>query len=201
METFDALAGRASVRDYISKPVPQDMLEKLVDAGRRAPTARAVEPWEFVVVTEGATLRKLAETTDHGRFIAAAPACVVVLSQSTKYYLEDGSAATQNILLAACARGLGACWVAGDKKRSKISIADFNIYHHSVYWGCDRISPILQSFTRTLPMASRSHFCFCLLHCICNQDSESMGQGSGAETWSFSWLKGPGIVFHHPNYR
>jgi nitroreductase len=61
-------------------------------------------------------LRRIAETTDHGKFIAQAPACVVVLCGETKYYLEDGSAATQNILLAARAHGLGSCWVAGDKK-------------------------------------------------------------------------------------
>jgi nitroreductase len=54
--------------------------------------------------------------TDHGPFIADAPVCIAVLAKDTKYYLEDGSAATQNILVAAHALGLGACWVAGDKK-------------------------------------------------------------------------------------
>ena len=116
MDAIEVLKTRHSVRAYTDQPVPREVLEDIVDCGRLAATAINIQPWEFVVVTEGATLRKLAETTDHGRFIAAAPACVVVLSQSTKYYLEDGSAATQNILLAACARGLGACWVAGDKK-------------------------------------------------------------------------------------
>ena len=67
-------------------------------------------------MTEAALRRKLAQTADYGRFIADAPVCVVVLCRDTKYYLEDGSAATQNILLAARAHGLGACWVAGDKK-------------------------------------------------------------------------------------
>lgn len=56
------------------------------------------------------------KAADYGRFIAEAPVCVAVLSRQTKYYLEDGSAATLNILLAAHAHGLGACWVAGDKK-------------------------------------------------------------------------------------
>jgi nitroreductase len=61
-------------------------------------------------------LRRIANTTDYGKFIADAPVCVLVLCRDTKYYLEDGSAATENILLAARAHGLGSCWVAGDKK-------------------------------------------------------------------------------------
>ena len=61
-------------------------------------------------------LRKIAKPTDYGRFIPDASACIVVLCKNTKYYLEDGCAATVNILLAAHAHGWGACWVAGDKK-------------------------------------------------------------------------------------
>ena len=116
METFDALMNRASVRDYMNQPVPKDMLEKLVDMGRRAPSARAVEPWEFVVITERAILDKLAGIISTGVFLKQATACIVIFCQDTKYYLEDGSAATENILLAATDLGLGACWIAGDKK-------------------------------------------------------------------------------------
>jgi len=53
---------------------------------------------------------------ENGRFLAQAAACIVVFSSETKYYLEDGSAATCNILLAATALGIGSCWIAGDKK-------------------------------------------------------------------------------------
>lgn len=116
METSDALAKRASARDYMNQPVPKDMLEKLVDAGRRAPSARAVEPWEFVVITERAMLDRLAGIISTGVFLKQATACIVVFCQDTKYYLEDGSAATENILLAATDLGLGTCWIAGDKK-------------------------------------------------------------------------------------
>jgi nitroreductase len=61
-------------------------------------------------------LRRIANITDYGKFIADALVCVLVLCRDTKYYLEDGSAATENILLAALAHGLGSCRVAGDKK-------------------------------------------------------------------------------------
>jgi nitroreductase len=116
MQTFEAICGRASVREYLARPVDKEILEKLVDAGRRAPTARAVEPWEFIVITERGTLTQLGEIAPNGSFIKGAAACIAVLCKDTKYYLEDGCAATENILLAAADSGLGACWVAGDKK-------------------------------------------------------------------------------------
>lgn len=116
METFDSIAKRVSVREYSDKPIPKEMLEKLVDAGRRAPTARAVEPWEFIVVTDRTRLDTFAGLIPNGPFLKQATACVVIFCQETKYFLEDGSAATENVLLAAADLGLGACWIAGDKK-------------------------------------------------------------------------------------
>ena len=116
MDAIEVLKTRRSVRAYSSEPVPKRIIEDVIDCGRLAATAINIQPWEFVVVTERGMLRKIAETTDYGKFIAQAGACVVVLCKDTKYYLEDGSAATQNILLAARAHGLGSCWVAGHKK-------------------------------------------------------------------------------------
>jgi nitroreductase len=110
------LKTRRSVRAYTRAPVPRKIIEDIVDCGRLAPTANNVQPWEFVVVTDPELLRRIAVITEYGKFIADAPVCVVVLSRDTKYYLEDGSAATENILLAARAHGLASCWVAGDKK-------------------------------------------------------------------------------------
>ncbi len=116
MEAIEALRTRRSVRAYRPDPVPWETLEAVVDCGRLAATANNLQPWEFVVVTDRPMLKRLAEMSKHGRFIAKAAACIVILSKETKYYLEDGSAATQNVLVAARALGLGTCWVAGDKK-------------------------------------------------------------------------------------
>lgn len=116
MEAFEALTTRRSVRSFKPEPVSRELLERVVNAGRLAPTARNEQPWEFVVITDARKRREIAAVADNGRFIADAPACIVVLSKPTRYYLEDGSAATTNMLLAAHASGLGACWVAGDKK-------------------------------------------------------------------------------------
>ncbi len=116
MDAIEVLKTRRSVRAYTRAPVPRKIIEDIVDCGRLAPTANNVQPWEFVVMTDPELLRRIAVITEYGKFIADAPVCVVVLSKETKYYLEDGSAATENILLAARAHGLGSCWVAGDKK-------------------------------------------------------------------------------------
>jgi len=114
--SLDALTHRQSCRKYSSKPVTREQLELIVNAGRLAATARNVQPWHFVVVTDPVRRKEIADITEHGKFIADAPACIIVLCEDTKYYLEDGWAATQNLLNAAAALGLGSCWVAGDKK-------------------------------------------------------------------------------------
>jgi len=116
MDFFEVVKNRCSVRAYQKKSIPPEHLEEIIDAGRQAPTARGEEPWEFIVVTQAKMLTELADITDHGRFLREAAAGVVVVARDTKYYLEDGCAATQNILLAARALGLGSCWIAGDKK-------------------------------------------------------------------------------------
>lgn len=116
MDTFQAIIKRVSIRDYADKQINKEIWEKLVDAARRAPSARAIEPWEFIVITERATLEKIGEIANTGTFIKSAAGCIAVFSQDTKYYLEDCCAATENILIMAADLGLGACWVAGDKK-------------------------------------------------------------------------------------
>ena len=125
MEAIEALRNRRSVRVYESgKPIPRDSIETIVDCGRLAATARNIQPWEFVVVTEQAMLAKIADITEHGKHIAQAAACIAVFCLEGRYYVEDGSAATQNIMVAAHALGIGACWVAGDKKAYADTLRD-----------------------------------------------------------------------------
>jgi nitroreductase len=116
MDLFDAVRLRRSVRKFASKTIAKGTLERIADAGRFAPTACGEQPWKFVAVTRRETIQELAALADHGKFMAEAGACIAVFSKETKYYLEDCCAATQNILLAATALGIGSCWVAGDKK-------------------------------------------------------------------------------------
>jgi len=116
MNALETLKTRRSIRAYKPEAVPTAIMEDIVDCARLAATARNVQPWEFVVVTEAESRRAIAGIADTGRFIADAPVCVAIFCRDTKYYIEDGSAAIENILLAAHAHELGSCWVAGDKK-------------------------------------------------------------------------------------
>ena len=116
MDAIEVLKKRRSVRVFQDKAIAKADLEAIADAARFAPTARNVQPWEFVVITDGKILSKIAELAENGRFIASVKVCIAVFCTDTKYYLEDGCAATVNILNAAAALGIGSCWVAGDKK-------------------------------------------------------------------------------------
>lgn len=122
METRAAIKRRASVREFEDASLPRDTIRKIINAGRLAPTARGEEPWEFVAVTDKLTREKIAQITDHGKFIAQAACCIAVFCRDTKYYLEDGCAATENMLIAATDLGVASCWVAGDKKPYSSSI-------------------------------------------------------------------------------
>jgi len=91
MEVRDAICARASVREFKREPIGRDQLEKLVDAGRRAPSARAVEPWEFVVVTQDAVLKRLGALANTGKFIADSAACIAVFCRDSKYFLRTAA--------------------------------------------------------------------------------------------------------------
>jgi nitroreductase len=116
MDIMEIIKTRRSIREYSNRPISKEVLEKIVDAGRFAATARDIQPWEFVVITNFDTLNKIGQLASNGKFITQAKAGIAVFCADTKYYLEDGCAATENILLAATSLGVGSCWVAGDKK-------------------------------------------------------------------------------------
>jgi nitroreductase len=111
------IKSRRSVRQYQFKPVSQDIIRDILDCARMAPTARNVQPWLFGAVTKGDLRQQISQLAEYGKFIKDAPVCFAVFcSTDAKYLLEDGCAATANILLACSAHGLASCWVAGHKK-------------------------------------------------------------------------------------
>jgi nitroreductase len=117
---------RRSVRKFKPRTISDHALEGIVDAARLAPTARNIQPWEFLVIKEKKSLEALAAlASPNGSLIAGAAACLVVVCQDTKYYLEDGCAATTQALLAASGLGIGSCWIAGDKKDYAQAVISF----------------------------------------------------------------------------
>jgi len=113
VEVFEAIKSRRSIRKYTKDPVPEDLIVKILDAGRWAPSASNRQPWSFIVLKDEEVRRKVAEATTYGKFLAEAPLgiAVVVDPQASTHPVEDGAIASQNMLLAAHALGLGACWI------------------------------------------------------------------------------------------
>lgn len=112
MDALEAIRKRRSVRDYTGEPIPRQDLETIVDAGRLAASGYNQQPWDFIVVTDRATIDQLkiaAQWMDKAGAIIA-----VVLDPTSRFWLEDGSAAIENVLIASTALGYGACWLEGN---------------------------------------------------------------------------------------
>ena len=107
---------RTSVRRYTGAPVEPAQVEQMLRAAMAAPSACNQQPWEFVVVTDPATLGKLAECSPYAGCIRQAPLGIAVCMRTEglsapSYTQIDASAATENILLEAVHLGLGAVWL------------------------------------------------------------------------------------------
>ena len=112
MDAIEAIRKRRSIRRYTNDVVPKADLETIVDAGRLAATGSNRQPWDFVVVTDRATI---AQFKTSGAWIEQASAViVVVMDPQSRWWVEDGAAAIENMLLASTALGYGSCWVEGD---------------------------------------------------------------------------------------
>ena len=116
LEVFEAIKSRRSIRMYKRDPVPEDSIIKVLDSGRWAPSAGNRQPWSFIVLKDEEVKRKVAEATTYGIFLADAPLGIVVVIDPQEASprsggVEDGAIATQNMLLAAHALGLGTCWI------------------------------------------------------------------------------------------
>jgi nitroreductase len=116
MDAIETLKTRRCMRSFKDKKIPKDIIEDIVDCARLAPTARNVQPWEFIAVTDKNKLAKIGKIAEYGPFIKDAACCIVVCCKDGKYSLEDGCNASTYVLLAAKAHKIGSCWVAGHKK-------------------------------------------------------------------------------------
>jgi nitroreductase len=112
MDALEAIRRRRSIRRYTREAVSKADLEKIVDAGRCAATGSNLQPWDFVVVTDRQVIEQFKGA---GAWITQAPAVIaVVMDPSSRWWVEDGAAAIENMLLASVALGYGATWVEGD---------------------------------------------------------------------------------------
>jgi nitroreductase len=116
-DAIEHIFRRRSIRAYQNRPIDRKTITQLLKAAMAAPTAANSRPWEFVVVTDAETLQRLRES--HRRADYNAPTAIVVCGNpalaenaaAKRFWVQDCSAATENILLAAVALGLGSVWI------------------------------------------------------------------------------------------
>lgn len=111
-QSLQLLHQRRSIRRYTNQTISDEQLEQLLRAAMAAPSASNKQPWQFVVIQERAMLSQLSEVHPYTKMLREAPLCVAVCGdRNNKFWEQDCAAATQNILLAATALGLGAVWL------------------------------------------------------------------------------------------
>ena len=111
MDVFEAIRTILAIRQYQDKPVPVDVVRRIVAAGRLTASAMNAQPWPFIVVENRDTLRQLGSLVKTGPYIARGPVAVVVEIEKTHFAVSDASRAIQDMVLAAWADGVGSNWV------------------------------------------------------------------------------------------
>ena len=111
MDALEAIRKRRSVRKYTGESIPRKDLERIVDAGRLAASGSNQQPWDFIVITDRSMIDQLKVAS---QWMEKAGAIIaVVMDPSSRWWIEDGAAAIENMLIASTALGYGSCWLEG----------------------------------------------------------------------------------------
>ena len=132
MDVLEAIKGRRSIRKYTQERVSEEQVVQILEAGRWAPSRGNSQAWKFIVVKDANLLKDLGEAIPTGKFLAEAAVgiAVVIDPRASKHPEQEGAGAIQNMLLAAHALGLGACWTSvhgtycEEKTRQLLQIPD-----------------------------------------------------------------------------
>jgi len=135
VEFYEAVRARYSCRSYRPDPIPDEVVDRMMDAVRRAPSARNVQPWMLILVTDADLRRRLGEACCNQTFVGAAPLVVVACATGTpckmggtvSTQMVDIGIAMEHLALAAAVEGLGSCWIGAfehDAVRSLLGVPD-----------------------------------------------------------------------------
>lgn len=132
MDVFEAIHTLLAVRSYQDKPVPADVVQRIVEAGQLTASSMNLQPWHFVVVEDRDTLRQLGNLVKTGPYIAQAPlAIAVAIERESRFGVSDASRAVQNMMLTAWEAGVGSNWTGFgglDEVKSLLGIpAEFDV--------------------------------------------------------------------------
>lgn len=132
MEIIELIASRASVRDFLPDPIPEEILKEILEAGRLAPSAQNRQPWRYLVFTDNARIKKLALNCGliglSNFFISKAPCLIIASADSARnvrinhqdYYLVDTAISFQQMVLTAWSHGIGSCWLAAFSEKKSL---------------------------------------------------------------------------------
>lgn len=119
MDVYEAIGRRRSIRKYQPRKVENDKLDRVLEAGRLAPSAKNLQEWRFVVVRDEGRRKRLAEAAKGQTFVGEAPVVIAACATVTDYVMTCGqltypidlAIAVDHMTLAATAEGLGTCWI------------------------------------------------------------------------------------------
>ncbi len=127
MDALKAIMERRSVRDYEDRQVPDGVIENLLRAGMYAPSAMNSQPWEFLVIRDAEKKKAASKIGTYWKMLPEAPLGILVMANlegyrasAKEFFIQDCSAAAENILLAAEAQGLGGVWLGLYPKKDRM---------------------------------------------------------------------------------
>lgn len=126
MDALDTILGRRSIRKYTNQPVSEQLIKEILEAGMQAPSARNEQPWHFIVIDDRKIINKIPEFHPYADMLKEAPLAIIVcgdvnLTVDEGYAVIDCSSATENILLAIHAKGLGGVWLGIYPRKERIA--------------------------------------------------------------------------------
>lgn len=120
MDVFEAIRTNLAIRSYLDKPVPENIIKKILEAGRLAHSSKNTQPWRFIIVRDRRKLEEISKTTPTGAHIANAAFAIALFTENAKLPEVDGSRAMEDMMLVAWSEGVGSCWVTNfDEKKVK----------------------------------------------------------------------------------
>lgn len=124
MDVNDAVMSRLTVREYKPDPIPDEVVHKLLEAGRLAPSSQNLQPWHFIVIRSGETIRRLGELATQGPFVGDAPLAIAIAIDDTPRAPLDAGRALQQMELVAWEEGMGTCFVGIRQAEQNQAIKD-----------------------------------------------------------------------------
>jgi nitroreductase len=120
-EFLDFIKSRRSIRSFVSTDIPDNQIKMILEAGQWAPSASNRQAWKFIVIKKKELIKDLAKIANYGKFASEAPVVIAIVGfagKNPKWYVQDTSIASMNMMLMAWSLNIGTCWI-GSLNREK----------------------------------------------------------------------------------